>query len=150
MDRFEFGKDLDGYLSRRSRRQRGSFFKSFSQKKQEVVETEEYAPVTVQQPVEIAHHDATTASEYESEKKWVVSRMFGWFAGEPEALQDVQPEQVLASNVEEIVKADMKELARISVAVFRELPVHKIRAFKQSSDFAQFKSILKKHGLSRE
>ena len=162
MDKFEFGRELDCYISKLRAPKGSSFFKGFFAKRQifkaqNVKEhIKEPLPQTVKmsEPIEVpmSSDDKNNASkEYDSDKKSVFSKIVDWVVvGVPEkhdANLDVEVESVLAQK--EMVD-DLREVARISIANFRNLPAHKIRTFKESQDYLKFKNILKKHGLSRD
>lgn len=162
MDKLEFAREMDAYLSRRKRK-RFSFFRSglFSFRfagflsSTQVVESKDSAvvPQTVKYsvPVEVLADSNDVSVEYDSEKKGVFSKFLEWLvAGRQVKDEDVSVVDVSSALVEKELLADMRELARISILNFRKLPAQRIRELKNSEDFSVFKRILGKHGLSRD
>ena len=161
MDRFVFERELDSYISKRRTRSRSfsfSFLKGwFAQKPKPVeVSKEEPVPQTVKLSspavVPVSEDDKDTASiEYETDKKGVFSKVFEWIMASSPEQHDASVSADLPSVLaEKDMHNDLREIARISIATFRHLPVHKIRSFKESPDYVTFKNILKKHGLARD
>ncbi|MBI4140676.1 hypothetical protein HY485_02450 [Candidatus Woesearchaeota archaeon] len=158
MGRFEFERELMGYISQRRSLTQPSLWKQFFSAKSSsyavtvpVESVKEALPVRVEQPVDMpVSDDVHVESEYESDKKSVFSRVVGWVvSGSPDAHDAaVEPQQSVL--VESELKNDLKELAQISIRVFRQLPAHRIRELKESDDFSRFRNILQKHGLSKE
>lgn len=155
MDRFEFARDLDAYISQRRKLSSPSFWsKLFVSKPKAVksVESNASVPLVVAQPVEVSvsSDDGAVASDYDVEKKSAFSKVWGWVVNSPPEKHDAAPLETSSALVENELVGDMRTLAKISIATFRKLPAHKIREFKQSNDFLEFKGILRKHGLSKE
>ena len=158
MGRLEFERELIGYIAQRRSLAQPSWWKQFFSAKNSsssstvfVEPVKEFVPVHVDQPVDMpVSDDVHVESEYESDRKGVFSRVVGWVvSGSPERHDAaVEPQQSVL--VESELKNDLKELAQISVRVFRQLPAHRIRELKQSDDFSRFRNILQKHGLSKE
>ncbi|MBI4141462.1 hypothetical protein HY484_00895 [Candidatus Woesearchaeota archaeon] len=156
MRRIEFEQDLMEYISQRRSARRYSFWKQLFEANKSSgavshTNVRDIAPVRVEQPVDVpVSDDVVVESEYEADNKGLFSRVVDWVvAGSPEK-HDVVVEPPSSVLVEDELKNDLKEVAQISIRVFRQLPVHKVRELKESSDFARFKFILKKHNLSRE
>lgn len=162
MDRFEFTRDMDAYLSRRKRKGFKLFWpvglKSvgfLSSKHVVASKVNDIVPQTVKysEPVEVAVSvdNKDVSVEYEVKDKSVFSRFVGWIVeGRQAKGEDVSFVGVESALAEKELLSDLRELARISILHFRKLPAHKIRELKQSEDFLVFKGILNKHGLSRD
>src|SRR3989344_3643420 len=154
MGKIELGRELDSYLARIKKPSSHSFLKSLfaSKQKSKAQEQEDMVPQTIvrTEPVEVQPSVDVkdfVAKEYD-DKKSVFFRMFSWLANAPPELHDAPLESEVASVLaEKEMLADMRELARISISTFRQLPVRKIRDFKASPEFVAFRSILKKHNL---
>lgn len=153
MRRVELERDLMNYISAKRAAGKPSFFRQFfiKSKSEDSAVQEPAGPVRVEQPVDVpVSDDVVVESEYESDKKSVFSRVVDWVvAGSPEQ-HDAVVESQPSVLVEDELKNDLKEVAQISIRVFRQLPVHKIRELKESADFSRFRHILKKHNLSRD
>jgi hypothetical protein len=63
-----------------------------------------------------------------------------WFKKETEELTCTKMEA-------EDTKTDLKEMARITLGMIKQLPDQQLKDIKQSSDFEKLKTILKKHDL---
>jgi len=160
MDRGVFERELVGYIARLRKAEQPSWLKQFWARKSKTENHSEHLagvlsqpqPVRVEQPVEVpVREDPAVQSEYDEDKKGVFRRVAEWVvAGSPEKHDAVAEPEASSVLLEHELKNDLKEVARISIAAFRQLPAHKIRALKESDDFARFRDILKKHGLSRE
>ena len=86
-----------------------------------------------------------SAPETDAKKGWFTS-MVDKMMGAEEPSEDVPMEQVQTSHVGDTT-ADLKELARISLAVMKRMPGDMISEFKQTSDYDAFKDILRRHKL---
>ena len=148
MARFEFEKDLDSYISTR-RKVEKSFDNNFAHNDAPKAPVSEAVKRT---SVDVCVSNDDVNSEYAVYSKGAFSRIAGWMFGAEEKhdapLDVVNADNSALYNGE--LKADMRELAKISISTFRKLPVHRLREFKSSGDFERFKGILKKHGLSKE
>ncbi len=159
MDKFEFSRELDSYISKihESKQPSWHFWAKgfFKAKKQEQVQKEEPSPVTIAPlPVEVpilADDKNSTVGEYDEQKKGLFTKLVEWIVvGAPQANDGIVEENIRSALAEQALIGDLHELARISIATFRGLPAQKIRLFKESQDYVTFRNILKKNGLSKE
>ncbi|MEK6849865.1 MAG: hypothetical protein AABY01_04845 [Nanoarchaeota archaeon] len=131
--RKQLKKDMESYISTR-RKSDWSFTKPFHPTIQE------YKPKQEESAVE--------NTEVTEKKGWfskVSSKIFGEAADE--ATEDVPAAQVHSQISSSETHTDLKELARISLGVMKQMPGEQIHEFKQSPDYDKFKTILKKHNL---
>lgn len=90
---------------------------------------------------------AVEVTESAPKKGWFSSMTSKLFGEQPEEAQDIPAEQVQSQVSSGDTSSDLKELARISLGVMKQMPGELIHDFKQSPDYDKFKTILKKHNL---
>lgn len=99
--------------------------------------------------------------EYQSENKSFLGKLLSIFGISIEKAEEDYEEDMkhpIEDKIEKTnkttelkeIKEDMKNIAVIATAAFKKLPKEQFKLFKESNDFAQFKEILKKHGVIRE
>ncbi|MBI5065291.1 hypothetical protein HZA97_03560 [Candidatus Woesearchaeota archaeon] len=126
----DFDKDLDEYLSERSRKQ--FFFnmvQTFKSKKPEV---------KLSPDVE-TYEAANAVKEEKTSKQGFFSRLFSSteskeFVELPH--QDVQP-----------TKDELKFVAQVALNKIKRMPSEELEVFKGSEEFQKFKEVLKRHEL---
>ena len=114
-DRNDFDRDMDDYITGRTR---SSFF-SFLKKKDESLPTEQ----PMSQP---------EATEPVRKESWFKSL----FKSEAPSEEPNEPEEF---------KRDMKEIVRISLEAVKLLPKEQLDQYKSSQHFTRLKELLKKH-----
>ncbi len=137
-----FNRDLKDYLSSRKRSSSfGEILKFKSKPKMEHV-------------TEAGHSEDETVSEFIEEeyeqKKGFFKRLFSDIfkdTKKKDSFEEAEEDKVKQTLEKEEVLKDMKELARISLSVIKQLPPEIIHDFRNSEDFSKLKEILKKHGL---
>lgn len=124
----DFDKDLDEYLSERSRKQ--FFFnmvQTFKSKKPEV---------KLSPDVE-TYEAANAVKEDKPQKQGFFSRLFSAENKEfVELHQDVQP-----------TKDELKFVAQVALNKIKKMPSEELEVFKVSEEFQKFKEVLKRHEL---
>jgi hypothetical protein len=136
--REEMADDLSSYIATRKRKKM-SFRKLFSLSAEVRPYKEEKLEVAIKS-VEDSSAAAKLEKEYEAEKA-------GWFGGLLASIGLKKKELPKEEPVEDPMEEDMKELAKISMMVIRNLPSPVLAEFKDTSEFAKFKEILKRHNL---
>ncbi len=124
----DFDKDLDEYLSERSRKQ--FFFnmvQTFKSKRPEV----KLSP-------DVETYDAANAvKEEKPQKQGFFSRLFSTENKEfVEIHQEVQP-----------TKDELKFVAQVALNKIKKMPSEELEVFKVSEEFQKFKEVLKRHEL---
>ena len=125
MSRRELDSDLDSYLSKRRK--------------------------SIQLMAEEVRMSPEIEIEEEPKRSWL-SRWLGW--GDDEVVEEVREEKPDFDEVSvrsmvdsEQLKTDLKEVARISLAAFKDLPPDRLTGFKASPDFEKFKDILRRNNI---
>jgi hypothetical protein len=152
MVRGEFERELEDYIAQR-RKAKIKFPKLFgSTKKKKMPEL----------PPEIQKYDETTPAESPEvmpgeepeypEKKGLFTKVLeslGLVSAEEKKQQpaDVPAEEVQHMLVQDEKHQDMKEVAKIALAVIKQLPPDELATFKSSPEFSRLKELLKKHQL---
>lgn len=139
----ELMNDLDSYLSSRLKKRSADDddFYSFKKKKVETVESAESSVVEVQ--------GENLVEEYTDEGPGFFKSLWTSLVGERDSDADAKKElkeEVLEVKQEEShVKQDIHDLAQISLEILRNTPKDWVKDFKETSKFAQFKDILRRH-----
>ncbi len=128
--RRQLRRDMDSYLSQR-RKSDWSFFKPTLHPTVRPYKNKE-ADTVVSEMID------------EQPKKGWFSGMVDKLFGAEEAPEDVSEVQSQVSSTD---ATDLKEIARISIIVMKQLPGDAIHDFKQTPDYDKFKDILRKHQL---
>ena len=149
MTRGEFENDLDAYL--RARRSSnfslknwiGSFAPRHETREDGVSEQmviSEEAVLPLAKPVEQINSEQTTLENHSLSEN-IFTRIFGKKSVDSN-------EQVLHETLRaDETLTDMKEVAKITLSMIRQLPDDQLRVFKQSPDFERLKVILRKNEL---
>jgi len=157
----EFEKELDAYISARKKKKLNvsGFIKKMMPKP---------SPGPVELPPEVQAYDQTESTEvpkienvdvvledeYEDEQKTFLQKFLEWarpnakeihFEGQEK--EEYQEQKIKEMVGKEMVMQDLKATAKIALYVIKQLPPEQLREFKNSSDFSELKSILKKHEL---
>ena len=130
----ELKREIEGYIS--ERRKGSGLFKNLF--KQEPKKEEPLHPTVKPYEEERAGPASEMEKEYEQEqKKGFFASIFGGFTAKEEepAKTDSEAEQ------------DLKEIARISLHMLKQMPGELIHNFKQTPDYERFKELLRKHQL---
>jgi len=116
----EFEDELEEYLNQRRKGNVMSFLATKKLEKQQTPDSEpEYEPIQeMPQP----------------QKQGFFARLF---SASP---ADEVPE-------EELIRADLKDIAKIALDALKQLPPQELENFKKSEDFFRFKELLQKHQL---
>ncbi|MBI4151106.1 hypothetical protein HY492_03195 [Candidatus Woesearchaeota archaeon] len=132
--RRQLRRDMDSYLSQR-RKSDWSFFKP--------------ALHPTVHPYKNSKEAEPMASEVidEQPKKGWISGMVDKLFGAEDVPEDVSEEAVQSQVSSTDATADLKEVARISLAVMKRMDGDAIHEFKQTPDYDKFKEILRKHQL---
>jgi len=129
----EFHKDIDDYIS--SRRKRSSLF---SMKEESVrLHPESDQPYPEPEPevmVEPELSEPVDVVESVEPKEGFFSRIFK------------KKEEPVIEPPNELIR-DLKIVSKIALSIAKQLPPDKLEDLKRSDQYAQFKEILKKHGL---
>lgn len=152
--REEFERELEQYIAQRNK---GSFS---LQKLLKGLKPQKKMPEEVQLPSEAEEYkEEEPTPEEQSEqpteepapeepvpdKKGAVTRLL-------EKIGLVSKEEPEEEGVKELIeqdetKDDLKEVAKITLAIIKQLPEEQLKAFKNSPDFERMKTIFRKHGL---
>lgn len=124
----DFDKDLDEYLSERSRKQ---FFFN-------MVQTFKSKKPDVKLSPDVETYEAANAvKEDKPQKQGFFSRLFSAENKEfVELHQDVQP-----------TKDELKFVAQVALNKIKKMPSEELEVFKVSEEFQKFKEVLKRHEL---
>lgn len=128
MEHGEFEKDLDEYLHARKRS--GINLKALLDR---LTPKPKPKPIVIPEQVEVYDTQSKPKENF-------VKKLF-----KREQKQDASLLQAELRAEDAI--SDMKEMAKISLGILRQLPDDQLRTFKNSSDFERLKVILKKHEL---
>ncbi|RJQ19033.1 hypothetical protein C4580_05635 [Candidatus Woesearchaeota archaeon] len=128
MARGEFEKDLDEYLHARKRS--GINIKALLDR---LTPKPKPKPIAIPEQVEVYDKQSEPKENF-------VQKLF-----KREQKQDASLLQAELRAEDAI--SDMKEMAKISLGMLRQLPDDQLKTFKNSSDFERLKVILKKHEL---
>lgn len=133
--RKQLRRDMDSYISSRKKESWSMFKKEPQPILHPTVHPykKEEPKVEQAQPME---------QEYDAQKK-------GWFSGFMNKLFG-EEQEVIETPVQPVshdAAADLKEIARISLGVMKQLSGDQIHEFKETSDYEKFKTILRKHNL---
>ena len=147
--RRQIRRDIDRYLT--DRRKTGGWFKSQPKPQSPLHPTIQTYKNTMntdnteEQKEEKPPGEMET--DYETAKKgWLSSMVDKLFGAEAsEVNQDELALQTAPSLLE--TTDDLKEIARISLHVLRQMEGDQIKDFKQTPDYEKFKDILRKHNL---
>lgn len=157
INRDEFNKDLDEYLSKRFDKGGEDFFskvkkrfKSNMKGKKKIperVELEEKEP-----EVEIVKEESEEIEEEEFEEKpgfW--QRLFGWSRSNNYYEEELEQEpDSLESSEKKDELEEIKQVIKILHKWLEQLPSDKINQFKRSDDFKKYKESLDKLGLIKK
>ncbi|MBI4016808.1 MAG: hypothetical protein HY363_03895 [Candidatus Aenigmarchaeota archaeon] len=129
MSRKELDRDLEAYLAHRKQREKK-------------VKVEE-----VRMPPEVETYD-----DEKPKHSWL-AWLFGYDEEKKPAVQEPIPEKEFDEtaikqmvDVEQL-KNDLREIARFSLAYFKDLPHDKLEKLKASPEFEKFKEVLRRHGV---
>ncbi len=125
---------MDSYLSQRRKSDWGFFSKPVL-----------HPTVHPYKNKEMKEESTVESSESTEQKKGWLSGMVDKLFGEA-ADEDV-PAEAVSQVTSTDASADLKELARISLAVMKKMPGDLVHEFKQSADYDRFKELLRKHQL---
>jgi hypothetical protein len=150
----EFDREMEAYIAKR--RQSGLFHgmaKAFKRKKQPALgpEVKPYAeePPAAKKDVRPMEQSAEVqAQEMEPPKQGFSFLGFlkGIFGSQPSEAEQAEA-AMAAPAADDSVKADMKELSRITLDLAKMLPHDRLKEFKESPDFGKMKDILRKHKI---
>lgn len=154
MTRAEFERELEDYIAQR-RRAKIKFPSIFGKAKPKKKMQE------AQLPPEIQKYDEATPAEptetmpgeevlEEGPKKGFVTKMLetlGLVTVEEKKPEEIPQEEVQKMLAQDDVVQDTKEIAKIALAAIKQLPPEQMSTFKQSTEFARLKELLKKHQL---
>ena len=130
MARDDFQRDMGEYL--RTRKRAGfnikTFIQDFLPKKRPEAEMPE--------EVEVYHADDKPKPKKEN-------RLKKWFNKQEPPTEELLRTQMQAEDA----ITDLKEMAKITLGIVKQLPDEQLREIKQSSDFERMKTLLKKHEL---
>lgn len=146
-DKDEFSQELEDYIGQRtkSRFNIGELFGRLKPKKKmpEKVEgfemqeeekiVEEPAEEVINEPEELTTKEKGNVVKF-LEKVGLISQE----ENESKAQQLLEKDET---------KDDLREVAKITLAVIKQLPEDQMGAFKSSPDFERLKTVLRKHGL---
>jgi len=162
MPKRELDKELEVYLSARKRKKRDvkGMIKKILPKP---------APKSVELPPEVQAYDASEEiskaepkldvdvvmeDEYEEERKSIVQKITDWLRPNPKEIhvddqeREIFEEEKIKEMVgKEMIMHDLKAVSKIALYVIKQLPPEQLNEFKNSSDFAELKEILKKNQL---
>ena len=142
-DRKEFDRDLDEYLSARKKSSLfsgiGSLFSGWSKRSQ---------PEDVDLGPDLKPYEAKEEHVPSHEEEYVaptesMPRKKGWLAG----LFGGGEESDEVVEMPVVTDDDLKEVSRIALQAIKMLPPDQLAEFKQSNEFENLKTILKKHSL---
>ena len=150
MTRGEFEKELEQYIShrRRAKIKFPSIFKAFKPAKKM------HQP---ELPPEITAYDKATPAEpletfpdddYPAKKGFMTSvfEKLGLITVDKKP-DEIAPEEVQHMLAKDDVTQDTKEIAKIALAVIKQLPPEQLTQFKSGPEFARLKELLRKHQL---
>jgi len=157
MAKTEFDKELSTYLIRRKKGQTTDIIKwikgilpkptppAVQVKLPEDVQTYEEKPETS------AKKTQTNAQveEYQEDKQNVLSFILDKlsFAKKPKLTEEEQAAKIKNIVSQEMAQKDLREISKIALVAIKKLPEEDRKEFKESSEFASLKKILKKHDL---
>ena len=163
MKREEFEKELAVYISARKRKKRDikGFIKRIMPKPSPdpvelppEIQTYEENERTSEAKPKLEGKDTILEEEYEEEKRTILQKISDWLRPSPKEvhLEDKEKEEFEEQKIKEMVgkemvMQDLKATAKIALYVIKQLPPEQLHEFKNSSDFAELKTILKKHSL---
>lgn len=126
MRKDDFEKDLDDYLRTRNRARN---VKDFITTILDKLKPQPKPDVELPEDIEVYGHHPTPESK-------------------PSTHDEPLNEQLLRTEMQaKDAVNDMKEIARISLKMIKDLPDDVLRTFKESPEFSRLKTILKKHDL---
>ena len=137
--RRELDRDLESYLAARRRKSFDlkGFFRGLMPKPSEKVEM----PTQVEVYEEEAPTPTPSPIVEQKQEAGFLARLFAKDVAKKE-------EEITHAKIEaEEAITDMKEIAKVSLMIIKQLPDETLHTFKQSTEFARLKEILKKHGL---
>lgn len=131
MSRKELERDLEDYLARRRRHE----------KKCKVEKMED-----VRMPPEVE-----TYNDENPKHPWL-AWLFGHDEEKPAAKEPVPEQEFDETAIKQMVdveqlRNDLREVARFSLAYFKDLPHDKLEKLKASPEFEKFKDVLRRHGV---
>jgi hypothetical protein len=143
--RRQLRREMDSYMSQRSKSESWGLFKG----KPEPALHPTVHPYKKEGP-KVEQAPTQMEAEYDQSKKGWFSGFMGKLFGE-EAASDVPADHVQSSIGPSHAETtnDLKEIARISLHVMKQMPGDAIRDFKTTADYEKFKDILRKHKLIR-
>lgn len=136
--REELADDLSSYIASRKRKKL-NFKKLFAFSAEVKPYKEEKLEMAVKS-IEDSEAAAKLEKEYEAEKA-------GWFGSLLASIGLKKKELPKEEPAEEPALEDLREIAKISMIVMRNLPSPVLAEFKDTPEFAKFKEILKRHNL---
>ncbi|MBI4145184.1 hypothetical protein HY493_03180 [Candidatus Woesearchaeota archaeon] len=140
--RKQLRREMDTYISQRRKSEGWSMFKKQAQPALHPT----VQPYKKEEPMQ-----APVETEYEQSKKGWFSGFMNKLFGEEQPSEDVpqsEAQSQMAPSHEETIN-DLKEIARISLGVMKQMPGEAVREFKATPDYEKFKDILRKHKLIR-
>lgn len=148
-DREEFERELERYLAQR-RKSRAGIAQLLN-----VLKPRKKMPDKAELPSDVQPYDEEQENpeekpelaeeEKKSDKNVLKSILEKIGLVAKEGVEEEEKAQELIAQDE--TKEDFKEVAKITLAVIKQLPSEQMRAFKNSPDFERLKTILKKHNL---
>ena len=173
MEKSDFNRDMDRYISKRKKPLGYSFGFSIKRKKSVTESPEEKVygegkpgmsrlfsrkrveerPMDVEKYEELEEElediekKKLSPEETEMRKEGVMKRFFKFFSiGEKEVEEEMVDEEIAAPEIAD----DVKEVLKLSLKWIEMLPSHKLRDFKGSPDFEKYKEVLLKYNVARK
>ena len=84
--------------------------------------------------------------EEQPPRQGIIQKIFGWFTTEEE-FEDDEFDDVEEIKEDYIVNEDIKKLIKIQHFWVEQLPPKKIKEFKDSADYQEYRELLKKYNL---
>lgn len=145
--RRQLRREMDHYLTgRRKLEGGGSWFSQKTQPQPDLHPTIHSYKTKEQAKESEKPEQSPMEADYETGKKGWISGFVGKLFGAEGEVTSEDVNAQLAPGHEETME-DLKEVARISLHVMRQMPGDAIAEFKETSDYERFKDILRKHKL---
>jgi hypothetical protein len=150
MDKEDFNKDLNDYISSKKRQQRGGIFDFLKNKNTGVKKMTEEEKKQEIEDIEDMEDEAESLEEQEEEieeeKEGLFRRIINKLKMNKTEEIPEEEEVELAHELDE----DTKKVLKMSYEWLKYMPESKLRDFKESEDFALYKEVLKKYGLAKD
>lgn len=134
-NKLEFDRELDEYISERRKTR---IFHNIVQGLKREGNRIGINPALETYNVSVVDEKPASENKNISQKKGFFERVFGSGREKDESEMNEQLN---------LMKSDMKQVARIILDIIKKLPPQELSAFKQSDEFFVLKEILKKHNL---